>query len=179
MDKNFIEFWGNSLICSAKNQQQLEDMAKWFTESFTGFQEMNRIFSRMLGIEAPKAPDYLSLWEKSMNEFLNTYREFFSMIDLVPRKSYQDLEEENRKLKQRIAELEKQRPLHSIIEEEIKMAKEGVKGFQGMVEEQSRQFQKMMGDMGKAFSTTSSKAATEKSAAKDQRKPASRKKKPT
>ena len=137
MDKKFIEFWGNSLICSAKNQQQFEDMAKWFTGNFTGYQEMNRMFFKMLGIDSSKeTPDYLSLWEKSMNDFLNAYREFFSLVDWVPRKSYQVLEEENKKLKQRIAELERQKPLHSMIEEEIKMAKEGVKGFQGIVEEQ-------------------------------------------
>ncbi len=173
MDKKFIELWGNSLICSAKSQQQLEDAAKCLMAGFTGLQEMNRMFFNMFGFEtSPKAPDYFSLWDKPMSDFLNTCREFFSMIDLVPRKAYNDLEEENKKLRKQLEELEKQKPIHSMIEEEINMAAEGVKGLQGIVEDQSRRFQKLVEDMGKAFTSPEKKAPARSEKPK---KPASRK----
>jgi hypothetical protein len=157
MDKQFMEFWGNACLSAVRGQQQLEDMTKWFTGAFTGTQNLNQMFSKIYGLDAlPKEiPDYFSWWEKSMNEFQKSFLDFFAMMDLVPRKAYQELEKENEELKLKISELEKNiTPLHSIVEEEIKLAKEGAKGFQVLIEEQARQYQELMNTVGKAFTAT-------------------------
>jgi hypothetical protein len=160
MDKKFMEFWGNALLCSVKGQQQLEDMAKWFTGSIKDIQDLNTMFSKIYGLDAlPKdAPDYFALWEKSMEEFRKSFQNFFAMMDFVPRKAFLDLQEENEKLKLRIAELEKSTdmPLRSMLDEEIKLANEGVKGFQKLVTEQVQQYQELMNNLGKVFMETAS-----------------------
>jgi hypothetical protein len=179
MDKQFMEFWGNACLSAARGQQQLEDMAKWFT-GLVDFNDLNTMFSKIYGFGASQKdlPDYFSWWEKSMNELQKSFQSFFTMMDLVPRKAYQDLEEENKVLKLKIAELEKKQPLNTILDEEIKLASEGVKGFKGLMEEQVRQYQELMDNIGKVFMATPTSPQEQGLPPKQQKRAPSRKKTP-
>ena len=39
MDKYFMEFWGNFLISAAKGERQLDEMARWIDQDFSGLED--------------------------------------------------------------------------------------------------------------------------------------------
>ena len=51
MDKQFLEFWGNIMLASAKGQQQLDDIMKWFSGNFGESKDISALFCKMYGID--------------------------------------------------------------------------------------------------------------------------------
>jgi hypothetical protein len=161
MDKQFLEFWGNMMLSSAKGQQQFDDIMKLFSGNFTEFKDISSTFCKMYGIdpEAQKAPGNLTIWQKAFDEFQKSFGELAIMMDLVPRKDYIALSRENQDLKKRLSELEEgiahQRAL---LAEKSNAASsgEGLKGFQELINEQAKQYQNFMKNIGNVFEEKSS-----------------------
>ncbi len=156
MDKQFLEFWGNMMLSSAKGQQQFDDIMKLFSGNFNEFKDITSTFCKMYGIdpEAQKAPGNLTIWQKAFDEFQKSFGELAIMMDLVPRKDYIALSRENQDLKKRLSELEEgiahQRAL---LAEKSNAASsgEGLKGFQELINEQAKQYQNFMKNIGNVF----------------------------
>ena len=51
MDKKYLEFWGTFLLNSAKGQEQMEDMTRWFREGFKGFEQQMSLFRKCYGLD--------------------------------------------------------------------------------------------------------------------------------
>lgn len=180
-NKQFTEFWGNAWLSMAKGQKQLTDMTSWFTGNLMDLQDMNKMFGKIYGMESidKGIPDYFSWWERSVNLFQKSFQDLFSMMDFIPRSAYRELEKENEELKRKIAELERNMvPNSSILDEEIKLANEGIKGFQGLVQEQVRQYQELMDNIGKVFmaNVTTSQTQKKTESGEPEKPPTSRKK---
>jgi len=156
MDKQFLEFWGNTFLSVAKGQQQLDDFVKWLSGSFREFQDITSLFNRFYGLDAmPKdTPDYFTIWEKAMGEFRESFQEFLTMMDFVSRKDYIDLSRESEDLKKRVAEQEEAiSHLRTLLHEKVKEPDKSVQDFQALIDEQARHYQEFMKSIGKAFET--------------------------
>jgi uncharacterized coiled-coil protein SlyX len=154
MDKQFLEFWGNMMLSSAKGQQQFEDIMKWFSGNFTEFKDITSTFCKMYGLdpEAQKAPGNLTIWQKAFDEFQRSFSELAIMMDLVPRKEYISLSRENQDLKKRIAELEEgMAHQRALLAEKTIASGEGLKGFQELISEQAKHYQDFMKNIGNVF----------------------------
>jgi len=171
MDKQFLEFWGNMMLAAAKGQQQLDDIMKWFSGSFGEFKDITAMFCKMYGIEPEslKSTGFPQVWQKSFAEFQRSFGELAIMMDLVPRKEYIELSRENQELKKRIAALEEGNAhLRSLLAEKVTApAAEGLKGFQDLINDQAKQYQDFMKNLGDVFEAKNAVAE-----AKAQPKPA-------
>ncbi len=154
MDKKFLEFWGNLLISAAKKQEQIENLQRLATEGFKACEfQMNlfRDFYDLKPMTATPASDD-QIWEKAFSDFMKSYQEFIGFLGLVPRKTYDELAQENDHLKKKISDLEK-----SLRSRRKKTGRQEtdpalvVKGLEGLMKKQADQFQTLMTSYGKLY----------------------------
>lgn len=147
MDKQFLEFWGNLLINTAKGQQQFEQLTQWMNQDFKGFEELTAMFKKFYGLEKiPKsAPEYLQVWQKSTEHFRESLKGYFSILGVVSLnehltlvKKYETLKKENADQAETIEHLRLllgQKDLtHNVVAE----------NFEGLLNRQNEQFQRLM-----------------------------------
>lgn len=169
MDKQFLEFWGNMMLSASKGQQQLEDLMKLMAGNVKEYQELYGMFSRMYGTE--QAPEFLTLWQKAINEFKDSYAEMLAMMDLVPRKDYISISRENQDLKRRVVELEEAvRHLRAMLDQKVMAPAEGLRGFQELIDDQARQYQEFMKSVTSVFEKRSTAAGTQSNPVKSRQK---------
>lgn len=152
------------MLSAAKGQQQLEEIMKWMSGNMNDFKDVSGMFHRMYGIEPgqEQVPDYLALWQKAINEFRESYGELVAMMDLVPRKDYIAISRENQDLKKRVTELEEAvRHLRTLLDEKVSVTREGVRGFQDLINEQARQYQDFMKNVTSVFDERSKTAGAQ------------------
>jgi len=152
MDKNFLEFWGNLLISIARGQKQTEDMTRWLNQGFTGVDSLMAPFKKVYGLDqvSPSTDKYEELWNKQLKSFQDSFQEYLKLLDVVPRREYQKVQEENQALKKQILEMEKAiKDLRMLVAEKMgSSASEAVKGFQDLVFSQMDKVQEMMRSFG-------------------------------
>ncbi|MGA2402116.1 MAG: hypothetical protein ABSG91_10460 [Syntrophobacteraceae bacterium] len=148
MDRQFLEFWGNSLLNAAKNRKQLEDMTKWMGSGFTGFEETTSLFRKLYGLEKleQSSPDYLKVWAEAQENFTKSFKDFFALLDVVPREEYLALVKKYEELKERVESQEETiKHLRMLGPEDKKEEYLDLAGhFEGLVKQQGEQFQKLM-----------------------------------
>ena len=153
MDKNFLEFWGNLLISIARGQKRTEDMARWLNQGFTGVDSLMAPFKKSYGLDQvlPSKANYEELWSKQLRSFQDSFQEYLKLLDVVPRREYQKVQEENQALKKQILEMEKAiKDLRMLVTEKMgSSASEAVKGFQDLVFSQMDKSQEMMRSFGR------------------------------
>jgi len=152
MDKNFLEFWGNLLIGIARGQRQMEDMTRWLNQDFTGLESLMAPFKKLYGLDqvSPSKGNYEELWSKQLKSFQESFQEYLRLLDVVPRREYEKVREENQTLKKQIVEMEKAiKDLRMLVAENMgRSASEAVKSFQELVFSQMDKFQEMMLSFG-------------------------------
>jgi hypothetical protein len=152
MDKNFLEFWGNLLISIARGQKQTEDMTRWLKQDFTGLESLMAPFKKFYGLErvSPTTAKYEDLWNKQLKSFQDSFQEYLKLLDVVPRRDYEKVQEENQALKKQIVEMEKAiKDLRLLVAEKMgSSASEAAKGFQELLFSQMDKFQEMMRSFG-------------------------------
>lgn len=148
MDKRFLEFWGNFLLNAAKGQRQLQDMARWIDQGFSGFENLKAMFRNYYGLTEER-PDYLKMWKKAEADFQKSFKDHLSLFGVVPKEEHVVLVKKYEELKQKSAAQEETiRHLRMLLEEKgIDQAKV-IGGFEKMIAEQSEQF----GELMKSFS---------------------------
>jgi hypothetical protein len=82
MDKHFLEFWGNFLINTAKEQKRMEDLAKWMQQGFEGFDELTAMFKKFYGLEHMEkgTPAYKKTLETASENFLNSFKIYLDLM---------------------------------------------------------------------------------------------------
>jgi len=156
MDKNFLEFWGNFLIQTAKGQRQLEDMVIWIRQGFSGFEDLRTMFLRVYGIDrfAEGSPDYLKMSEKAQEAFKNSFRDYLSMFGVVPKEDHLALVKKYEELKEKVAHQEETiKNLQALLSSKMIDPGEVVDAFQELIRKQSDQFQKIMESVAQFFQT--------------------------
>lgn len=155
MDKRFLEFWGNLLINSAKQQKRLEDLAEWMQQGFKGFDELTAMFNKFYGLEHLKkdTPAYMETWETASENFLNSFKDYLDLMGMVPKNEHLALVKKYEELKEKVAAQEETiNHLRLLLEEEkTESQEELVQGFQDLIEKQSQQFQQAMETFGSFF----------------------------
>ncbi|MDI7261290.1 MAG: hypothetical protein QME90_15410 [Thermodesulfobacteriota bacterium] len=159
MDKHFLEFWGNFLINVAKGQKQLEDISKWMMQGFKGFEDLTAMFQTFYSLDKldKSSPDYLKMWKKAEEDFKKSFKDYLSLLGLVPKEEYLGLVEKYEALKQKVASQEETiSHLRMLLGEKVFDPGGVVKGFQDLMQRQKDQFQKLMESIGESFQKKSS-----------------------
>ncbi|MBE9569307.1 MAG: hypothetical protein IMF11_01660 [Proteobacteria bacterium] len=173
MDKQFLEFWGNFMINSAKGQKQLEDMTKWMSQGLSGFDEMTAMFGKFYGLDklGKDTPAYLKTWEKATEDFQKSFKEYLSLMGVVPKDEHLTLIKKYEDLKKRVADQEETIKHLRMLQDEKWAADQGevIKGFQNVVKNQSEQFQELTESISRFFQTEAPKTKDTKKSPKTKR----------
>ena len=155
MDKHFLEFWGNFLLNTAKEQQRMEDLSKWMQQGFKGFDELTAMFNKFYGLEQMErdTPAYMETWEKASENFLQSFNEYIGLMGMVPKDKHLALIKKYEEQKEKVADQEETiNHLQLLLEEKkTESQEELVQGFQNLIEKQSKQFQESMETFGSFF----------------------------
>ena len=162
MDKHFLEFWGNFLLNTAKEQQRMEDLSKWMQQGFKGFDELTAMFNKFYGLEQMErdTPAYMETWEKASENFMQSFNDYIGLMGMVPKDKHMALIKKYEELKEKVsAQEETINNLQLLLEEKkTESQKELVQGFQDLVEKQSKEFQETMETFGRFFKTDTNKS---------------------
>lgn len=160
MDKQFLEFWGNSMLAAAKSQRQLEEMAAWTQQGFKGFEEMTALFLKTYGLSdfAKGSPDCITAWKKAEEDFKQSFKDYMGMFGLVPKNEQLELVKKYEELKEKFASQEETiKHLRMLLSESTKLKDQGelAKQFDDLITKQNDQFQYLMDNFSKAFKKSS------------------------
>ena len=162
MDKNFLEFWGNLLINTAKEQQRIEDLSKWIQQGLKGFDELTAMFNKFYGLEQMEkdAPAHAETWKAASENFLKSFNDYMDLIGMVPKDKHLALIKKYEELKEKVtAQEETINNLRLLLEgKKTESQKELVQGFQDLIEKQSKEFQETMETFGRFFKTDTNKS---------------------
>jgi phage tail tape-measure protein len=156
MDSQFYEFWGNFLINVAQGQKQLEEMSDWMKRGFVGVDDLEALFRRCYGLNAPDTggaqdPDPQA-WQAAVAEFQNAFAQFTAQWGGVTQAEHQQVLE-------KCADLEKQvlsqqatiRQLRDLLAQKGLGYNELLEHMQGSIKDQSDQFQALMESIRSAY----------------------------
>jgi hypothetical protein len=154
MDSKFLEFWGNFLLNAAKGQEQAEGLNRMVREGFKTFEQQLSLFEKFYGLDKKPDPStpYAEMWTKAASDFAKSYQEFLSLMGTVPREEYEELSRQNEALKKKLTALEE-----ALRREKKKTGggetdpTEVVKGFEGLMQKQTEQFQALVASYGKLY----------------------------
>lgn len=153
MDKQFLEFWGHFLINAAKSQKQLEEMEKWLNEGLRGFENLTAMFRKFYGLNGLQegTAEYLKTWENAANSLQKSYKEYLNLMGMVPKNEHLALIEKYEDFKQKVAEqAETIKHLRMLLDDKGSVDQADiVKGFQNLMEKQSKQFQELTENFGR------------------------------
>jgi len=154
VDDKYLEFLGNLFLSAAKSQKQMEDLFKLSRQGFKGFEEMSTMFRKFYGLEniEKDTPEYIRSWRNAGEEFQKAFREYLTMVGVVPKEDYISLVEKYEQLKKKVAgQDETIRHLQTLLRDKNVDQGETVKVFQDLVTKQSEQFMEMMNAVGQYF----------------------------
>ncbi len=169
MDKQLLEFWGNTLINMAKNQEQMETMTRWMNQGtklgLSGLESWTDLFGRFWDT-APKAakkepgdgdtnPFQAPTWIRPMEDLQASINWFCDFMGFVPKQEHLEIVQKYEALKQRMADLEETvRHLRLVQREGNVDQGTVVNDFRRMIEQQTEQFQELMKNTEKFFNYT-------------------------
>jgi hypothetical protein len=151
MDRQFLEFWGNLLLQTARGQKQLEDIRDWWRRGLDGFQDLNVLLGKVYGLEPPKpeAPEENKVWEEAVRSFQKSFQDYVALFGYVPRPDYDRLLDQNQVLQEKSERLEETiRHLQSLLAAQTLNPAGLAKSFQDLIQKQTGQFQQLLSEMG-------------------------------
>lgn len=155
MDKHFLEFWGNFLINTAKEQRRMEDLSKWMGQGFKGSEDLTSMFKKFYGLErmSEDTPDYLKIWKKAVKDFQKSFKDYLGLMGVVPKDEHMKLVKEYEEIKKRVVDQEETiKHLRMLLDESWAADQTTViKSFQDMIKEQSEKFQELTDSLGQLF----------------------------
>ena len=164
MDRSFLEFLRNFLIHSAERQRQMDDISQWIRLGYRGFDDLMELLKKSYGLDgvSEKSPEFHQLWEKTSQDFKESFQECLNLLHVVSRSDYDTLKKENELLKKQVSEQEKVIiKLRAMLGEKVTGLPEDVaKGIQSLMITQMDQYQEIMKSFSRMFSGTSSSEDT-------------------
>jgi len=107
MDKQFLQFWGDSFVNSAKGQKQLEDMTKWMGQGFKGVDYLTDLFQKAYGLDriSDAGDEYVKMWKEAIENFEKSLNDYLDLMGVVPRKEHRILLNKYENLGEEVADL--------------------------------------------------------------------------
>ncbi len=150
MDRQFLEFWGNVLLATAKGQQQVEALAPWLRGFGGDSPEWTGLFSKIYGLDTKMSGS--KAWDQAMQQFQSSLTEWMALFDMVPRSELAAAQKKNQQLAQQLADQHATiNQLQELLAEKGIPSSKAVLEFSKLVQRQSEQFHKLMGSIGKVF----------------------------
>jgi len=152
MDRQFLEFWGNLLLATAKGQQQIEDLAPWMQGMGSDSHEWASLFRKIYGLE-PKFTGSKA-WDQAIQQIQTSLKEWMAIIDMVPRSELTAAQKRNQELEKLMAEQQTTiEQLQKLLDEKGIPSSKAMLDFSRLMQTQSEQFQDLMASLGEAFET--------------------------
>jgi len=151
MDSQFLEFMGNCFISAAKGRKQVEDLEKWMSRGFEGFNELPALFKKFYGLEhmQNESSDYTETWDKFLKDFKKIFSDYLSFFNMASFEEHLALVKKYEALKKKAAEQEEViKKLRSRSGKGFSEQEEITENLQSMIKDQTDQFQKMMDSFG-------------------------------
>jgi hypothetical protein len=143
MDKQFLEFWGNLLLSAAAGQRQVEEFTRWMQKGMRGFAEMEALFRRAYGFSGEEKNDAPGI-KSARAAFEQAYRTYLGALGVVPKADHLSLKKEFEALQQKSQEQEAAlRKLRLELSQSQLAQGDVVRGFQNLIDVQSRQFSEL------------------------------------
>jgi len=97
MDAKFYQFWFDFIKQTANSQMSSNDFTGWIRQSpgVTDIpDELMVMFKKYYGLDqiSADAPDYSKLFESALKKFNNSLTNLHSILDVVPKQDFLDLE---------------------------------------------------------------------------------------
>ncbi|MCP4020229.1 MAG: hypothetical protein GY729_00165 [Desulfobacteraceae bacterium] len=153
MDKNFLEFWGNTMLTAAKGQKQMEEMTNWMEKGFSGMKEMNDMFLKFYGIQTKESEkqnkfnDFEAMQKEAFSNFSHSFEAYLQLFDAIPRKKHVELVKKYEALKKQVQDQEETiTHLRMMMEDRGERKTDVVEKLNEIVGLQSDQFKKLMNE---------------------------------
>jgi hypothetical protein len=156
MDPKFFEFWGQSFLNIANGQRQINEFRQWLRQGLSGSDSLSGLFRQIYGLDSVETggDETLKLYEKAMQSFQQSFRDYLGLFDVVPREEHEFLMKECEALKQKAFEQERTiGRLRKVLGEKGLESDEDdtVRDLQDLLKKQTDQFQEMMKAVGQAI----------------------------
>lgn len=153
MDKNSLEFWGNLFLAAAKGQDQYDEMVRWLQQGFKGYEDLTEPFRKAGESNKSSADpsDYFKNWQQAQENVTESFKEFLSLLDVVPRNEYLALAKKYEELKEKAASQEETiKHLRLLLAQGTGQDALNTE-LNSLLEKQTEQFQKLMEGFGQMF----------------------------
>ena len=155
MDKNFLEFWGNLFLAAAKGQEQQDEMVRWLQQGFRGYEDLAKQFQQAGSSDksAAEPSDYFKNWQQTQENIAESFKEFVSLLNVVPRDEYLSLAKKYEELKEKVASQEETiKHLRLLLAQTQGTGQDVLNSeLNSLLEKQTEQFQKLMENFGQMF----------------------------
>ncbi len=170
MDTKFYQFWNDFIKQAANGQMSSTDFTGWMrhgpdvTEIPDTPDKLTAMFKKYYGLDQmpADAPDYSAMFESASKQFNNSLANLYSILDVVPKQDYLDLEKKYNVLKRKMADLEEVvRQLKLLFKTGTPNTEEGIGSLNQMLKDQNEQFLKMMDSLAGFYGITKGKGSDE------------------
>ncbi len=147
MVPKFLEFWGKAMLAAARGENQLGETAQCFSQGIKGAQDISRRVARLYGL-APDSDEKAAAsspeWRQTSESFMQSFRQFLDLLEVVPRSDHEELEKKYASLQEKYEQQQENIDrLEKLLAEKV-TGGEAASGFQKLMQAQSRQFQDLM-----------------------------------
>ena len=158
-----MELWGRSMLALFQGPNQMDTMTGWFQRSFQEATRMNTNLFRIWGLSPTALPRCELTWEQLWEPMMRMQRLCMQWLAVVPKKEYDEQSETISRLEQELAEqartIEK---LQHLVRQSGPGNDELIHQFQGLINEQSRQFKQLTASVGEFIKDSTAKAGSQK-----------------
>ncbi len=155
MNSQFLEFFGNYMIQTAKWQKLIEQTSPGVTPKVMDMAEFGTLFKQVCSLNGPNQPasaEYTQMWRQTIENFQSAFGLNAKLWGWVPQADYQTLQEKCKSLEKTIQKQDQTiAQLRSLLEEKGLGQVELLQRFQSLIQDQSDEFQTFVQNFGGVF----------------------------
>jgi len=160
MDLQFMKFWTDAIKQSAAVQTLSDEVSRWMKGEIKETDELYALFRKYYGLEQGSAvfADYETQLKEMAGNFQKSFKEFLSVMGVIPKSEYDLLHEQYEELKKKVMGLEKTlKDLEKQISGNAADQPKNAGALDEMIKAQTDQFQKIMTAFAEISGITSPK----------------------
>jgi len=160
MNSQFLEFFGNYMIQTAKWQKLIEQTSSVMTPNVMYVAEFGTLFKQVCSLNVPNQPasaEYTRVWRQTIENFQSAFCQNAKLWGWVPQADHQALQEKCKAMEKAIQKQNQTiSQLRSLLEEKGLGQIELLQRFQSLIQDQSDEFQTFVQNFGEVFVKTES-----------------------